>query len=84
MIIQVKQKHIRKGRRFKSRGCPIALALLDAGFKNPSVGVESYYYCDNEFQEKINLSLKCRKFILDFDSEEKVKPFSFIVKKIKQ
>lgn len=36
MKIKVTADHIARGRRFGPKSCPVALALIDAGFKNPS------------------------------------------------
>lgn len=74
MRITITKNHIKRGKRYRSEYCPIALGLKER-FKKEDVRVQQYnaeigiYY--------IPLSQRACKFIEDFDNKKKVKPFSF-------
>ncbi len=80
-LIEVAQKHIKDGIKFKTEFCPVALALKDFGFEN--VNVKTNYV---QFREKYDRSLtlyniilprSARRFINRFDSSKNVEPFKF-------
>lgn len=74
MKIRVTQQHIEEGRRGSCRECPIALAIVSAGFFKAWVGAS---------QIRANGKLWCDtppevyRFIQKFDTNKRVKPFEF-------
>ena len=50
-IIEVTKEHIEKGVPTNRASCPIALAMKDAGFFNPSVEYSKIYYYESEDEE---------------------------------
>ena len=77
MKISVIQHHINTGVRGNCKSDPIALALIDAGFKNPWVG-PSYVRIDGGV--KINLPAEALDFIDVFDNDpDRAEPFTFEV-----
>jgi len=87
MIIQVKKKHIKAGKRANCRRCPIAMAVREAtGFKGVVVGSHIYtnihkdHIWFNQLGSKsarYKMTQACLKFIRLFDAGQPVKPFSF-------
>lgn len=77
--VSVTQKHIDEGVKSDNKTCPIALALKELGFKNPSVG------CDSALIEKTvyRLPIDAENFIdkLDFFGKKSVAPFKFELRK---
>ena len=78
MIIKVTQEHIDKGKA-NSR-CPIALAIISAGFIGVLVD-EVYIYIDGCLREgkysRFVTPIAVRMFIHKFDLLESVEPFEF-------
>ena len=77
MIIEVKQKHIQKGKRKNNEKCPIALALRNR--TSDSIEVHDSYVLIDEV--RYELPKKATKFIRRFDKgvkRKKLKPFSFL------
>jgi hypothetical protein len=73
--ISVTQHHIDTGVRGNCKSDPIALALIDAGFKNPWVGPS---YVRIAGGVKINLPAEAMDFIDVFDNRpEESRPFEF-------
>lgn len=81
MKIRVTRKHIENGEREMTAYCPVALAMVSAGFKG--VGVHNDHvevitkggrYPTVEYYE---LPKKVQRFVLDYDMERPVKPFTF-------
>jgi hypothetical protein len=74
MLIEVTEKHIKKGRIFDADFCPIAFAIRDKGFDNVAV-----------FSNEVDLGLKeykplprsAQRFVQAFDNRKPVKPFNF-------
>jgi len=90
MIIEVLQKHIKKGEKGRIRSCPIALACKDQlgedFFDGLGTGVSnSYITTKTGFYE---LPIEAALFILRFDRGTKdkryarPKPFSFEIKNL--
>ena len=87
--IKVLQKHINKVRGaggYNETSCPVALALIDAGFKYPRVlepegnsrDDMDYLFIDNCIY---NYPRSVKTFVKNFDNKFPVKPFTFILKK---
>lgn len=86
--VRVTAKHVKNGTRCNSGKCPVALALLDAGFQRVYVGSGNSI---SGYQEKllstgVNLSVttlksvsKVTEFIDKFDGKEQPKGFTFTV-----
>lgn len=80
MIVKVTGKHIKKGKSSTQR-CPVALALKDAGVKDPSVSYGGIFcYGANDQNVFVHPPRSVQRFIVAFDHKKKVKPFSFIFK----
>ena len=82
MKIEVKQEHIDKGLRRSKCGCPIALAMSDAGFEYPSVNPLRIVYHNGLNTVGCEVPESAKQFILAFDVGECVKPFSFALEEI--
>ena len=74
MIIRVTQEHIDKGIRGSCTKCPIALALIDAGLDNPSVGV---YYMRGGGRHLFGCPQIIKNFMTLFDNGAYAAPFEF-------
>lgn len=78
MIINVTQYHIDRGCRESCRGCPIALALSDAGVSDPHVeGDQAGAMRADGLHDWFRLPSRVRRFIQAFDAGSAVEPFSF-------
>lgn len=75
--MSVTQAMIDKGDRAKCGSCPIALAFLDIGATEVSVGVMDASFAYNGLRYRIWLNPTVQKFIEDFDKKQKVEPFTF-------
>lgn len=78
MNIKVTQKMIDKGLQCFSKKCPIALAFTDKGF-DVIVDLDTVEFNSKRDSKEIPLNKKIQKFISNFDSGRKVKPFSFVI-----
>ena len=72
MRIDVEQRHIDEGVRHSGMKCPVALALLDAGFERPVVG--PYGFADGDVI--YSLSGGSRDFVASFDRGLSVEPIT--------
>lgn len=68
--IQVTSKHIELGRRGECDRCPIALALIDAGFDKPMV-TDEFVRASGRYYA---LERKIFHWIHDYDDDKKVAP----------
>jgi hypothetical protein len=75
MKISVTQHHIDNGLRGNCRADPVALALIDAGFKKPWVG-PLYIRLNNKEHHTPEVVWR---FMEDFDNERTTEPFEFEV-----
>lgn len=78
MRVNVTQEHIDKGARMSCDGCPIALALKEAGL--PDVEVFANRVSRNAFTSDLEtweLPTNARAFIQSFDNYRIVEPFHF-------
>lgn len=76
--ISVLARHVHYGVRGNCTRCPIALAIIDAGYAHPYVG------SNIEFQSKTSSAVfayhipkEVSNFMMDFDRTGKGKPFTF-------
>jgi hypothetical protein len=76
MTIHVTQEHIDKGLK-SCGGCPIALALRDAGFNDVVVFQRRFIYDARRGSPSHTLPPEAREFIEKFDKGRTVQPFSF-------
>lgn len=74
MIIHVTKRHIRYGAPCNVRVCPIALALMDAGFSHPKAGLVSLNLGDDHI---IPAPDNVREWMKEFDASGRGEPFSF-------
>jgi hypothetical protein len=83
MKITITKNDIAKGLRVNAAGCPVARALIRAGFKDVRVYPSQIHYKDKQF----NTPEEVANFIRAFDrGEQGLQPFSFelpVVKKKK-
>jgi len=80
MKITVTAEDIRLGKQFSSSRCPIALAMLRCTRKKQvSIGSLSYRAGAGTGALLGKLPAKARKFVTAFDSDQPVKPFSFLL-----
>ena len=85
--ISVTQDHIENGFYGLCDGCPVALALKEAGYHKPYVSAKVLAFgytratgLDSIPKEKlIPLPRSAQKFIRNFDAESKVEPFNFFL-----
>jgi hypothetical protein len=93
ITVNVTQEHIRAGTSKCCAACPLAFAICDTlnfphftyGQENPPlIGVTteyvSFYHLNKDgkgITPKISLPDAARKFVLDFDQDREVSPFSF-------
>lgn len=85
MIVSVTEEHIKNGEPKSFSGCPIALACKEL-FPNCDIDVDLEsigVYPNNERYDFLMTPKKAQNFIKKFDDGEKVKPFSFRVRKPK-
>jgi hypothetical protein len=89
----VTKKHIEAGEKGSCRRCPIALALIDRGFKAVSVGynivvassVRGLTAVRSSKAFKAITPVKARDFMSNFDNGvEPIKPFRFTLTTTKQ
>lgn len=85
--INVTQQHIEDGARRSCDRCPIALAMLKAGFPSPYISSTwarlNHDYGQPEHQgrrQQVNLPKIVQQFVRSFDSHHSVHPFSFTIK----
>jgi len=83
MILRITRKHIANANKLrKSKGylpwsdCPVALALREAGFQSPQVGLRSIQVCGRVFRT----TWRMVEFIRNFDARRKVKPARFLLR----
>jgi hypothetical protein len=74
MLIEVTQEHIDNGDRESNSRCPIALAMIDAGYNCPFVGNSGVNTFDHS---RVDLPQVAVEFIQNLSSKRNVKPFSF-------
>lgn len=67
MNLTITAKHLKEGKKCKCRECPIALALIDAGFEKACVGVEIIYAVKNHSLEYFKHSQQSQIFMQHFD-----------------
>lgn len=77
MTIQVTQEHIEKGVACSHTQCPIALAMKDAGIKEPMVRLYSISYVLEGRYFGTYCPKGLMRKIIKFDADGKIKPFSF-------
>lgn len=81
MLISVTQEHIDRGQKSHGDQCPVALALVDAGFQRQPLTVlhERAYYRSNGVNYKVNFPIRATRFIKKIDAGKKAecKPFRF-------
>lgn len=77
MTINVTQAHIDAGKSANCEKCPIALAFLDEGYTNVSVGCKTVYASKDGNMSFGYLPTEAMNFIKDFDHGYKCAPFSF-------
>ena len=90
MLVDVKKKHIRDGRKpenfYSGDRCCVALALRDAGVKvkvqwNDKKGCltmyDTAYNNANETRRRKSLPRSCYRFCKQIQNSEKVEPFRF-------
>lgn len=75
--IEVTQDDINNGDRDDTQSCPIALALLKAGFTEPRVDGCDICYTEGDKVKSVMSPSVVRDFVKSFDRGLPVKPFSF-------
>ena len=84
MKIEITQDCIKRGKRGKGSECPTALAMIDTGLLEVSVGTFRAYYdtkdgCVSHLRKEKRLPKKIQNFIKRFDNGKPVKPISFLL-----
>jgi hypothetical protein len=85
MLIEVKQKHIRKGVRGNMCNCPIALAVEEVTGTRAEVACSiAVWPANGEGENSVyRVTRSCDRFMEKFDNGKKVKPFKFrLLKKV--
>lgn len=80
MMVHVTQDHIDRGRKNVAESCAIALALKDKFEEN--FNVVGAHIISNEKGTAFHGPRRIDNFIERFDNGEKVKPFSFVLRKV--
>jgi len=75
IYVRVLSKHIKAGCPKSSTDCPVALALLDAGFEDVSVGSRTV----DMFGMTYKLCNPANVFTERFDAGESVRPFTAVL-----
>lgn len=74
MKLTITAKHIKEGRKCKCRKCPLALALLDAGFETALAAVDYLYATKNHHSYYFKHSQQSYDFMTSFDRGKVVFP----------
>ena len=78
MIIEVKQKHIDNGQKFRSVRCPVALAAKETvGPEVQLIFGPDYFVVAGHPRARYDLPLEVQDFIRAFDDGLPVQPFTF-------
>lgn len=80
MKITVTAEHIKKGKRCSPYECPVALACIDAGFKDVSIGTSG---CNLDRERFLYIG-NVRSNIDRFDAGSPIKPFEFEILKVEE
>lgn len=75
MTIEVTQKNIDEGKVLDCHACPVALALVDAGFSDVTVGPG--YTNVKEHKQWVRTPEEALSFMIQFDKGHPVSPFKF-------
>lgn len=75
ITVKVTQEHIDNGGLRNCRACPVALALIDAGYSEVAVSADGLYISDSF--GRLEVPPAVAKFIKAFDSGYQVWPFEF-------
>lgn len=78
--IEITYEHIGEGEAQEGAKCPIALALLDAGLRNPQVGPETVSFDDDEQHYAYDLPPEAVAFVEQFDALKTVSAFTLKLK----
>lgn len=78
VTVRVTEEHIRKGRRhrFNGRHCPLARAVIAAGYPEARVGTHEWYPSGSA-EAPASVPPKARAFIHAVDFGKPVKPATF-------
>ena len=78
--VQLLQTHIERGVPKKTRGCPMYLAMKDAGLKLTAVGSVYYQVYQKGVLKSIKMTERMQDWIKSYDSHFKAaKPSNFMV-----
>lgn len=78
MRITVTQEHIDLGRRMRSKRCPIALAMRDAGLTKPRVLMSNVSWRVESGERLVRaMPMSAQQFRRIFDSYGQGQPFTF-------
>lgn len=78
--ITVTAEHVRYGHAKDVCGCPIALAMIAAGFREPMVASRVVWAHDPEgWPVKADLPQEVRDAMRGFDERRRMEPFSFVL-----
>lgn len=77
MKIKVKQEHIDRGAISSCSHCPIALAMMEAGFRRPSVGYDTVRWGDEGLRNTTKTPTAVSESMYLFDIGHGMKPFEF-------
>lgn len=77
-IIKVTQDHIDRGRRYDKKECPVALAMMDQGFEDVSVGYGGFaFFTEKKQRYAMELGPNMSRYIYAFDIGRNVGPYTF-------
>ena len=82
MLISVTEEHIKNGLMGSRGGCPISLAMHDAGYYNTDIDMKSIRYNDNGTIRHSSTPEVVKDFIRRFDHylwRRPVHPFKFML-----
>ena len=70
MRVRVKRQHIENGEPAVPAACPVALAMLDAGFEDPAVGLATIEWSEGGRRWTGRMDGASQDFVRSFDDGE--------------
>lgn len=82
VTVKVTDPNIKQGHKKSFCFCPIAIAMMEAGFEAVRVEPDIISFEPSDSDTMIHLSVpdKLKKFIKSFDTKKSVKPFQFKIR----
>jgi hypothetical protein len=82
MTINIQQKHIDKGVPCMAYSCPVALSLLEDGYKSVITGTRDIFFHKDGHHYRAEMPEDMCKWVENYDLHRSVQPATFQVSKI--